>query len=248
MTPSGRGGDPPGGVSTGTLPVWERDPGMRKTTTYRSLATMALLGGCLAFGPTGATAQDDDRDGPVTISLTGDPLTGSMAFHQDLVEVSVGDTVRFANVSRVATHKVVERSGLFSFTLPPQTDASRVMEAGVHAIYNPDHADVMFGRIRVIPDAALQRKVTTRRGAHGIRTRKTTLTAVIRWAVAPPAAGTTFDVDRRRGNGPWSSWLSATTTTSSRWTARAGDSWRVRVRTRTGDATGGWSPVAPVVP
>jgi plastocyanin len=186
--------------------------------------------------------------GTLTIAITGDPAFGSLGFKQAVNEAVVGEQVRFANGSGT-THQVVERSGLFAFSVGPKAEVRRVLEAGQHRVYSPEYPDFMSAVIRVPPDAELKRKVVTRRNKRTkVRTRRVTRSAEVRWAVAAPEDGHSFDVERRRGRGAWQSWRAATTTTSGRFSVKAGDSWRIRVRTRTGDSAGAWSPSAPLVP
>lgn len=186
--------------------------------------------------------------GTLTIAITGDPAFGSLGFKQGVNEAVVGEEVRFANGSGT-THQVVERSGLFAFAVGPKAEVRRVLEAGTHRVYSPEYPDLMSAVIRVAPDAELKRKVvTTRNRRTKVRTRRVTRSATVRWAVATPEEGHSFDVERRRGRGAWQSWRAGTTTTGGRFRVKAGDSWRVRVRTRTGDAAGAWSPSAPLVP
>jgi len=194
-------------------------------------------------------AHDEPSYGTLTIAITGDPATGSLGFKQGVNEAAVGDEVRFASASDSTTYHVVERSGLFALTVPPRGEARRTLEAGTHQVHDPDYSDFMHAVIRVPPDAVLHRKVAIRRNRRGIRARRVVRSAEVRWATVAPAAGHTFDVQRRRGgSGDWENWRTATTTTGGRFSVRAGDSWRIRVRTGTADARGAWSPAAPLTP
>jgi plastocyanin len=185
------------------------------------------------------------RADTTTISMTGDPLTGSFAFRQDLVYILAGDVVRFRNANGLATHQPAERTGLWGLSVPPGAQAERTMEAGTHLIVCLLHPGLMQATIRVSPVVAVTRRVVRRRDRHGrLRSRRVVRTAAVRWAVTAPAAGQAFDVERRRQGGAWESLRSATTDTDASFSVRAGDAWQVRARLRGGDAVGAWSPVA----
>lgn len=234
--------------------MWERRRVPRISRLLSERAAVAALA-VTALGVASAADAQEERPydepsyGALTIAITGDPLTGSQAFKQPVNEAAVGDEVRFANTSRSTAYDVVERSGLFALAIAPRGEARRVLEAGTHHVHEPAYSDAMFAVIRVPPDADLRRKVVIRRNKRKIRTRKVVRTAVVRWASAPPAVGHAFDVERRRGGaGPWEAWHTATSTTGGRFSVRAGESWRVRVRTVSADARGAWSPAATVAP
>jgi len=181
----------------------------------------------------------------VTIAMTGDPLTGSFSFRQDLVDIRAGDVVRFRNANGLATHQPAEQSGLWGPSAAPGGQVERTMEAGTHLIICRLHPQLMRATIRVSPTVAVTRRVVRRRDRRGrLRSRRVVRTAAVRWAVAAPAAGQAFDVERRRQGGDWESLRSATSSTDASFSVRAGDAWQVRARLRGGDVTGAWSPVA----
>jgi plastocyanin len=183
-----------------------------------------------------------------TISMTGDPLTGSFSFRQDVVDIVAGDVVRFRNANGLATHQPAERDGLWGLSVPPGSQADRTMEAGTHLVICRLHPGLMQATIRVSPVVTLTRRIVRRRDRRGrLRSRRIVRTAAVRWAVAAPAAGQAFDVERRRQGGDWESLRSATTSTDASFSVRAGDAWQVRARLRGGDAIGAWSPVASAV-
>jgi plastocyanin len=180
-----------------------------------------------------------------TISMTGDPLTGSFSFRQDLVDLLAGDVVRFRNANGLATHQPTERNGLWGLSVPPGAEAERTMEAGTHLIICRLHPGLMQATIRVSPVVAVTRRVIRRRDRRGrLRSRRVVRTATARWALAGPAAGQAFDVERRRQGGGWQPLRSATTSIDASFPVAAGDAWQVRARLRGGDVVGAWSPVA----
>jgi plastocyanin len=180
-----------------------------------------------------------------TISMTGDPLTGSFSFRQDLVDVLAGDVVRFRNANGLAIHQPAEQNGLWWLSATPGSQVERTMEAGTHLIVCRLHPGLMQATIRVSPVVAVTRRVVRRRDRRGrLRSRRVVRTATVRWAVAAPAAGQAYDVERRRQGGEWESLRSATSSTDASFSVRAGDAWQVRARLRAGDAVGAWSPVA----
>jgi len=182
---------------------------------------------------------------PTTIAMTGDPLTGSFSFRQDLVDLLAGDVVRFRNANGLATHQPAERNGLWGLSVPPGAEAERTMEAGTHLIVCRLHPVLMQATIRVSPVVTVTRRVVRRRDRRGrLRSRRVVRTATVRWAVAGPADGQAFDVERRRQGGGWESLRSATNSTDASFSVAAGDAWQVRARLRSGDVVGAWSPVA----
>lgn len=217
---------------------------MRRMSSRHARAFAALVA-CLA--PALAVSAPARAD-TTTISMTGDPLTGSFAFRQDLVDVLAGDVVRFRNANGLATHQPTERNGLWALSVAPGAQADRTMEAGTHLIVCLLHPGLMQATIRVSPVVTVTRRVIRRRDRRGrLRSRRIVRTATARWAVAAPAAGQAFDVERRRQGGDWEPLLSATTSTDASFSVRAGDAWQVRARLRGGDTAGAWSPVASAV-
>jgi hypothetical protein len=69
---------------------------------------------------------------------------------------------------------------------------------------------------------------------------------VLKWSTAPAASGGSFDVQVKKGSGPWSSFR--VDTTKARAVFKPADTsvtYRVRARTTLNGATSGWSrPVA----
>lgn len=202
-----------------------------------AIAAVAVLMLAAAAAPAGAET--------VTVSMTGDPLTGSFSFRQDLVDILAGDVVRFRNANGLATHQPAEQNGLWALSVTPGSQVERTMEAGTHLIVCRLHPGLMQATIRVSPVVAVTRRVVRRRDRRGrLRSRRVVRTAAVRWAVAAPAAGQAYDVERRRQGGDWESLRSATTSTDATFSVAAGDAWQVRARLRGGDAVGAWSPVA----
>lgn len=217
----------------------------RRFVTYRtrvissSLAAVAAVSMAVVVP---ATAQT------TTIAMTGDPITGSLSFRQDVIDIQAGDVVRFANRNASSAHEPAERNGMWGFSVAPGQSAERTMEAGTHLIVCRLHPDFMTAAIQVAPRTALTRRVIRKRDRRGrLRSRRVVRTAHVTWAVAPPAAGRSFDVERRRQGARWTSLRSATADLSASFPDRPGDAWQVRVRMRDGNATTGWSPITPIV-
>jgi plastocyanin len=215
---------------------------VRRIPSRRTRAVVAALAAVVV--PALAVPAPAGAD-TTTISMTGDPLTGSFAFRQDLVDVLAGDVVRFRNANGLATHQPAERNGLWALSVPPGAQAERTMEAGTHLIVCRLHPGLMRATIRVSPVVTVTRRVVRRRDRRGrLRSRRIVRTATARWAVAAPAAGQAYDVERRRQGGGWEPLRSATTSTDASFSVQPGDAWQVRARLRGGDAVGAWSPVA----
>jgi plastocyanin len=210
----------------------------------RSVVAITVAAGAGVVAPTLAVPAVA-RAETTTISMTGDPLTGSFSFRQDLVDLLAGDVVRFRNANGLATHQPAERNGLWGLSVPPGAEAERTMEAGTHLIICRLHPGLMQATIRVSPVVTVTRRVGRRRDRRGrLRSRRVIRTARVRWALAGPAAGQAFDVERRRQGGAWESLRSATTSTDASFSVDAGDAWQVRARLRSGDVVGAWSPIA----
>ena len=220
---------------------------MRSVRLRRARGSFAVLAVAVAVvAPARAVpAPAPAPAAPTTIAMTGDPLTGSFSFRQDLVDLLAGDVVRFRNANGLATHQPAERNGLWGLSVPPGAEAERTMEAGTHLIVCRLHPVLMQATIRVSPVVTVTRRVVRRRDRRGrLRSRRVVRTATVRWAVAGPATGQAFDVERRRQGGAWESLRSATTSTDASFSVAAGDAWQVRARLRGGDVVGAWSPVA----
>lgn len=208
----------------------------------RALVLIAAVAAAALAVPAPSLAE------PTTIAMTGDPLTGSFAFRQDLLEIVAGDVVRFRNANALATHEPTERVGLWGLSVPPGAQAERTLEAGTHHIICRLHPGLMQATIRVSPVVTVTRRVVRRRDRRGrLRSRRVIRTAAVRWALAAPAPGQAFDVERRRQGGAWESLRSATTSTDVSFPVRPGDAWQVRARLRGGDVAGAWSPVVSAV-
>lgn len=207
----------------------------------RLAAAVAVL--LAAASLTAGAAPAADAPVTATMTMTGDPATGSLSFRQDLLDLRAGDTVRFHNASGATEHTATEVHGLWEVAVGAGADATRTMEAGTHLIVCRLHPALMRATIRVSPDTRIERRVVRVRHRRVVRR-----TAVVVWAPGPPAAGESFDVERRHGEGPWEDWRSATTDPSGRFAIAPGDGWQVRARLRSATAEGAWSPAAPIVP
>jgi hypothetical protein len=66
----------------------------------------------------------------------------------------------------------------------------------------------------------------------------------LRWATATGTGGTTYDVQVRKGTGPWKALRTDTAAPSASFKKKG--SWSVRARTSAGSGTSGWSPAVKV--
>ena len=176
------------------------------------------------------------------------------------ITVPLGETVRWRNTDFFVPHTATEVHGLWNLTgtygatpisppgFGPGATVERRFESGTHRYLCIVHPEPMRGTVAVAPTlrrGTVRRRVTLRR--RGRRPRRVTRRVRVlfaEWAPAAPAAGLAFDVERRRGNGPWRPYLSATRRTGARFdSGRRGTRWELRARLRRpgGDAVD-WSP------
>lgn len=66
----------------------------------------------------------------------------------------------------------------------------------------------------------------------------------LRWATSAGSGGTTYDVQVRKGTGPWKALRTDTTAPSASFAKKG--SWSVRARTSGGSGASGWSPAVVV--
>lgn len=246
---------------------------MRSTATALGTVATALALTLTAAASTAATAGAAPADPPpVTIDAVGDGL-GGHAFTPATATASMGQLVVWTNRDFLTPHTVTEAHGLFDLAgdgtgatkstpggFGPGASVQLRPASGTYTYLCRVHPG-MTGELRVpvsvrlgpryrsppLPattPAARARRAELKRDFQ----RRLTLT----WSPAPPPEGQVFDVQIRRGSGPWKALL--TRTLDSTLTIRSGQhgtttSVRARLRLEA-DATqaSGWSPVTTVAP
>lgn len=222
-----------------------------------SLASLALAGPASGAGSERAEVQ-----------ATGNPFTGGLGYDPRAITVEVGTIVRWTNTDSLAPHTATERNGLWDlggdYGLPgltgfgPGESVERSFEASSFTYYCTLHGFEAQNGSVAVPVELTTRKRTVRRRARLRRPkrpvrrrpgrRKTQIIA--RWASEAPAKGRVFDVELRRGNGPWRPLRSGTAETSATLAARRrGTVTTVRARLRSAsspEAAADWSPEASV--
>lgn len=201
-------------------------------------------GAIAAITMTGALAVAAAPARALDVDAAGNAFTGGLAFTPAVATGQVGEAVRWTNTDFIAPHTVTEDHDLFDLTggwgatpinppgFGPGRVALRVLEAGTLSYFCRVHPKDMRGRIAV----PVQLAPAPARGA----------TAT--WAAAAPAAGQVFDVELRRGAGPWRALRTGTTDTSA--VVRGGKrrttiAVRARLRSAADAAKAtGWSPDA----
>jgi hypothetical protein len=180
--------------------------------------------------------------------------------------VPLGETVRWRNTDFLVPHTATERQRLWNLTgdygktpispagFAPGATVQRRFEAGTHRYLCEVHPVPMRGIVAVAPTVRIvrvRRRVTIRRRGRRPR-RRTRVVRVVeaRWAVAVPAAGLAFDVERRRAGGVWRPLAGGTAATTGRFDAGSrGTVWEIRARlrrARAADEATDWSPVASI--
>lgn len=181
--------------------------------------------------------------GAVEVAASGNVFTGGLAFTPAAFTAQVGDVVGWRNTDFLAPHTVTEDHGLFDLGggygatpinpagFGPGQVALRKLEAGTLSYFCRVHPKDMRGRI-----AVPVRLAAVGRGA------------MATWAADPPAEGQVFDVELRRGSGPWRPLRTGTRDTSA--AVRGGKrrttvTVRARLRSAADAARAtGWSPDA----
>ena len=217
-----------------------------------SLASLALAGPASGAGSERAEVQ-----------ATGNPFTGGLGYDPRAITVEVGTIVRWTNTDSLAPHTATERNGLWElggdYGLPgltgfgPGESVERSFEASSFTYYCTVHGFEAQNGSVAVPVELTTRKRTVRRRVRVPRPkrpvrRKTQIIA--RWASEAPAEGRVFDVEFRRGNGPWRPLRSGTAETAATLAARRrGTVTTVRARLRSAsapEAAADWSPEASV--
>ena len=219
------------------------------------VTTAAVLGGAALALPVTALGGYADR-GPGASAAAPPPprnvqaaggFSGTPRFDPPNVSVRVGQAVRWRNTDSAAPHTATENHGLWNLTgtygppgsrgFGPGESRQRPFEAGTHNYFCKIHPDTMRGWVRV---PVVLSKATVN-GQRVIR---------VRWAPAPPPSNRVFDVQRRRGNGPWQNFRVDTNTAAASFGASAvGTVWRLRARLQKAGAPAaatGFSPPAQI--
>lgn len=211
-------------------------------------------------------------DAPIAVSANGNAFTGGLSFAPAKVQGVVGQTVRWNNTDVIAPHTVTERNGLIDLVgsnvngtpvsasgFGPGETVELALPASTIDYFCRVHPAEMVGVLAVpvtlvrgpgykAPKTPARTKLGKRRRAARKKAFQRTMTAT--WAPTAPAAGQVFDVELRRGTGPWTPLQTATTTTSATFRGgKRGTVTAVRARLRRADDAAratGWSPEASV--
>lgn len=232
--------------------------------------TAALL---LTAAAAGAAPADAAAPAPIALRANGN-AAGGLSFTPAKVDAVVGQKLVWTNTDGIAPHTVTEDHRLFDLVgnnvngtpisaagFGPGTTVELTAFAGTVGYYCRVHPGQMAGTIAVPVTTALgpgyKAPSTPARTAAGKARRAAARRAFQRrltltWATAAPADEIVYDVDVKRGSGPWKSLLTRTLDTTITINAgRAGTVAKVRARQRRSDdptqATG-WSPEAVVRP
>lgn len=198
--------------------------------------------------PAGAGAQTQ-------VAAAGNPFMDNMKFDPADVSVAVGGVVRWTNTDVLVPHTATEDHGLWDLTgnygqtpanppgFGPGESRERPFEAGTHKYFCKVHPVEMRGTVAV-PVRLEAASTVVERKPSGKRRKRRRIR--VTWAPAPPAENLGFDVEIRRGDGPWRRWRDgkrAATGTFRTQTDRA--PWTVRARLRRlseADEATDWSP------
>lgn len=206
----------------------------------------------LGLAPAVAAAQTE-------VEAQGNAFTGGLAFQPKDVTTAVGQIVRWRNVDELVPHTATEDHGLWDLSgsygqtpanppgFGPGETRERPFEAGTHRYFCRVHPEEMRGTVAV-PVRLEQASSVTESKPSG-KTRKRRRVRVV-WAAALPAPGLGFDLEIRRGDGPWRAWRNGKRAASGSFRTQASKApWSVRARLRrVGDpqAATDWSPVASI--
>jgi plastocyanin len=244
---------------------------MRRTVGATALGTVAaaiaLTGAARAEDPAPATA-------PIDVGANGDTFFGGLSFTPASVTAAAGQVIRWTNTNRFAPHTVTEAHGLFDLvgagtgatrTTPggfgPKTSVELAVPAGTIEYYCRVHPGKMNGELKVPVTLALgppyvepktKAKTKLGRARRAARKRAFQRKLTLTWAAVAPPDGQVFDVQVRRGSGPWKTLLTRTidttiTINSGKHGTTSSVRSRLRMETDMTQATG-WSPVSTVAP
>lgn len=227
------------------------------------IAAVACLVGLTLTGP--APAAGSER---AEVAATGNPFSGGLGYDPRAIAVEVGTVVRWTNTDSLAPHTVTERNGLWELGgdygppgytgFGPGESVERSFEASSFTYYCTVHGfEAQNGSVAVPVELTIRRRARKPRPQMGRprrpvrrKPRRGISQIVARWASAPPAEGRLFDVEFRRGNGPWRPLRWGTAETSATLTAgrrRTVTAVRARLRSASApEAAADWSPEASV--
>ena len=194
-----------------------------------------------------------------TIQAQGNAFTGGLAFAPKDVNVGVGDVVRWTNTDVLVPHTATEDHSLWDLTgtygqtpanppgFGPGESRERAFEAGTHRYFCRVHPAQMRGSVAVPVRLAAASTVTETKPSGRKRKRRRIR---VTWAPVAPADDLGFDVEIRRGDGPWRSWRSGKRAATGTFRTQAAKApWSVRARLRRlsdAQAATDWSPVASI--
>jgi plastocyanin len=160
-------------------------------------------------------------------------------FLPSLADVPRGETVVWDFSQADRSHSATDSSGMGLFDsglISPggPSFAYTFTAAGTYPYTCTIHSAEMNGRVRA------PIRVSPRAGELG-------RAFTVRWAGVPAPSGFVYDVERRRNDGSWTSWLSDATAGSAAFEPTRPGTYRFRARLRRQSAgASGWSPAASV--
>jgi plastocyanin len=194
-----------------------------------------------------------------TVEAQGNAFTGGLAFAPKDVSTAIGGVVRWTNVDVLVPHTATEDHNLWDLDgtygqtpanppgFGPGDSRERPFEAGTHRYFCEVHPEEMRGTVAVPAKLEPASTVTETKPSGKSRKRRRVR---VTWAPAPPAEGLGFDLEIRRGEGPWRAWRNGKRAASGTFRTQASKvPWSVRARLRRiGDsqAATDWSPVVTI--
>lgn len=205
----------------------------------------ATYHGGMEPGPGGGT-QGAEKEPAAHVDAAGNPFSGGLAFDPAEVAVEVTDVVKWTNTDSAVPHTATEDhmlwqlsgeygdpAGAFPKGFAPGETVSRDFDAGTWSYFCEVHPEDMHGIVKVPV------RLSERKGK-----------VVGRWGSGPLPEGQVFDVQRKRGKGPWRKVEDGTTEARGKYPGgREGTRWAFRARVREAEdpaASSGWSPPARV--
>lgn len=211
---------------------------------------------------------------PVALTANGNAFAGNLSFAPANADAKVGQTLRWRNTDGIAPHTVTEDHDLFDLVgndangtpvseagFGPGTTVELTAFAGTTSYFCRVHPGDMNGVIKV-PVATLlgpgykapktPAKTKAGKASRALRKKNFQRRLTLTWAAVPPPDGRGYDVQVRRGSGPWKPLLTRTVdTTITIASGKRGTTARVRARMRLeSDETKstGWSPEVTIRP
>ncbi|WP_354700408.1 hypothetical protein DSM112329_00682 [Paraconexibacter sp. AEG42_29] len=239
------------------------------------MGTIGTAGITVAAGAGALPARAQDTAGVPVLEATADGNAfGNLGFTPATADVVIGQTIHWRNTNRIAPHTVTEPHGLFDLTgnavggtasspagFGPGSTVELTAFAGTTTYICRVHPGRMSGVFRAPVVTALgpgykAPRIPARTKAGKARRaelkknfqRRLTLT----WATVEPTEGQAYDVQVKRGAGPWKPLLTRTVdTTITIASGKRGTTSKVRARMRQekDESRGtGWSPEVMVRP